>query len=70
MIYLLNLPHASQQVSVGWEFSTVIPLPQLLSSWGPANVRSPAWTSRPPIRRYQSIGWLGLLQNSHFRLCA
>jgi hypothetical protein len=34
MIYLPNLPHASKPVSVGWQFSTVMLLPQQPSSWG------------------------------------
>ena len=34
MIYLPNLPHASKPVSVGWQFSTVMLLPDHPSSWG------------------------------------
>jgi hypothetical protein len=34
MIYLPNLPHATQPVSVGWQFSTVMLLPDHPSSWG------------------------------------
>jgi Transposase DDE domain len=34
MIYLPNLPHASKPVSVGWQFSTVMLLPEQPSSWG------------------------------------
>jgi hypothetical protein len=34
MIYLPNLPHASKPVSVGWQFSTVMLLPEHPSSWG------------------------------------
>lgn len=34
MIYLPNLPHASKPVSVGWQFSTVMLLPQEPRSWG------------------------------------
>jgi hypothetical protein len=34
MIYLPNLPHASKPVSVGWQFSTVMLLPESPSSWG------------------------------------
>src|SRR5438874_10915457 len=33
MIYLPNLPHASKPVSVGWQFSTLMLLPQQPSSW-------------------------------------
>jgi len=34
MIYVSNLPHASKPVSVGWQFSTVMLLPNQRSSWG------------------------------------
>jgi hypothetical protein len=34
MIYVPNLPHAKKPVSVGWQFSTVMLLPQTASSWG------------------------------------
>lgn len=34
MIYVPNLPHASKPVSVGWQFSTVMLLPEQPSSWG------------------------------------
>jgi hypothetical protein len=34
MIYLPNLPHATKPVSVGWQFSTVMLLPEEPSSWG------------------------------------
>jgi hypothetical protein len=34
MIYLPNLPHATKPVSVGWQFSTVMLLPDHPSSWG------------------------------------
>lgn len=34
MIYLLNLPHATKPVSVGWPFSTVMLLPEYPRSWG------------------------------------
>ena len=34
MIYLPNLPHANKPVSVGWQFSTVMLLPNSASSWG------------------------------------
>jgi Transposase DDE domain len=34
MIYLPNLPLATKPVSVGWQFSTVMLLPEQLSSWG------------------------------------
>lgn len=34
MIYLPNLPHANKPVSVGWQFSTVMLLPDAASSWG------------------------------------
>jgi hypothetical protein len=34
MIYLPNLPHAKKPVSVGWQFSTVMLLPEQPSSWG------------------------------------
>jgi hypothetical protein len=34
MIYLPNLPHAKKPVSVGWQFSTVMLLPETSSSWG------------------------------------
>ena len=34
MIYLPNLPHATKPVSVGWQFSTVMLLPEQPSSWG------------------------------------
>src|SRR4051812_43463632 len=34
MIYVPNLPHASKPVSVGWQFSTVMLLPNQPSSWG------------------------------------
>jgi hypothetical protein len=34
MIYVPNLPHATKPVSVGWQFSTVMLLPDQPSSWG------------------------------------
>jgi DDE superfamily endonuclease len=34
MIYLPNMPHATKPVSVGWQFSTVMLLPEQPSSWG------------------------------------
>jgi hypothetical protein len=34
MIYVPNLPHAAKPVSVGWQFSTVMLLPEQPSSWG------------------------------------
>jgi len=34
IIYLPNLPHAKRPVSVGWQFSTVMLLPEYASSWG------------------------------------
>jgi len=34
IIYLPNLPHANRPVSVGWQFSTVMLLPDSPSSWG------------------------------------
>lgn len=34
VIYLPNLPHASKPISVGWQFSTLMLLPQERSSWG------------------------------------
>lgn len=34
MIYVPNLPHATKPVSVGWQFSTVMLLPNTPSSWG------------------------------------
>jgi hypothetical protein len=34
MIYVPNLPHASKPVSVGWQFSTLMLLPDTPSSWG------------------------------------
>lgn len=34
MIYVCNLPHATKPVSVGWQFSTVMLLPEQRSSWG------------------------------------
>lgn len=34
MIYLPNLPHATKPVSVGWQFSTVMLLPEQPSRWG------------------------------------
>jgi hypothetical protein len=34
MIYVPNLPHANRPVSVGWQFSTVMLLPETASSWG------------------------------------
>jgi hypothetical protein len=34
IIYLPNLPHAKRPVSVGWQFSTVMLLPETRSSWG------------------------------------
>lgn len=33
MIYLPNLPHATKPVSVGWQFSTLMLLPEQPSSW-------------------------------------
>src|SRR5205814_3458222 len=33
MIYMANLPHASSPVSVGWQFSTLMLLPEQPSSW-------------------------------------
>ncbi len=33
MIYVPNLPHASKPVSVGWQFSTIMLLPEQPSSW-------------------------------------
>lgn len=34
IIYVPNMPHAKRPVSVGWQFSTVMLLPQRRSSWG------------------------------------
>jgi hypothetical protein len=34
MIYVSNLPHATKPVSVGWQFSTMMRLPDTPSSWG------------------------------------
>ncbi len=34
MIYVCNLPHANRPVSVGWQFSTIMLLPERRSSWG------------------------------------
>ncbi len=34
MIYVPNLPHATKPVSVGWQFSTVMLLPNQPRSWG------------------------------------
>src|SRR5262249_18407485 len=34
MIYVCHLPPASKPVSVGWQFSTVMLLPEKRSSWG------------------------------------
>lgn len=34
MIYVGNLPHARKPVSVGWQFATIMLLPELRSSWG------------------------------------
>lgn len=34
MIYVPNLPHTKRPVSVGWQFSTVMLLPDQPSSWG------------------------------------
>ncbi|HLG78580.1 MAG TPA: NF041680 family putative transposase [Ktedonobacteraceae bacterium] len=34
MIYVPNLPHATKPVSVGWQFSSVMLLPEQPSSWG------------------------------------
>src|SRR6266478_7400306 len=33
MIYVPNMPHASKPVSVGWQFSTLMLLPEQPSSW-------------------------------------
>ena len=33
MIYVPNMPHATKPVSVGWQFSTVMLLPEQPSSW-------------------------------------
>jgi hypothetical protein len=33
LIYVPNLPHATKPVSVGWQFSTLMLLPQQPSSW-------------------------------------
>jgi hypothetical protein len=33
LIYLPNLPHATKPVSVGWQFSTLMLLPEQPSSW-------------------------------------
>jgi hypothetical protein len=33
MIYMPNMPHATKPVSVGWQFSTVMLLPEQASSW-------------------------------------
>jgi len=33
MIYVPNLPHATKPVSVGWQFSTLMLLPEQPSSW-------------------------------------
>lgn len=34
IIYLPNLPHAAKPISVGWQFSTIMLLPETASSWG------------------------------------
>ena len=33
MIYVPNMPHATKPVSVGWQFSTLMLLPEQPSSW-------------------------------------
>lgn len=60
MIDVSNLPHAKRPVSVGWQFSTVLLLPQRRSSWG-------AILSQQRIASSQTAVEVGIGQLEHLR---
>lgn len=61
MIYVPNLPHATKPVSVGWQFSTVMLLPDQPSSWG-------AILSQRRIASCQTAITVGIAQLEALRL--
>jgi DDE family transposase len=60
MIYVCNLPHATKPVSVGWQFSTVMLLPERRSSWG-------AILSQKRIKSQQTAVSVGVEQLEQLR---
>ncbi len=60
MIYVSNLPHAKRPVSVGWQFSTVMLLPNRRSSWG-------AILSQERIASSQTAVEVAIAQLEHLR---
>lgn len=60
MIYVSNLPHAKRPVSVGWQFSTVMLLPNRRSSWG-------AILSQERIASSQTAVEVAVAQLEHLR---
>jgi DDE superfamily endonuclease len=60
MIYVCNLPHASKPVSVGWQFSTVMLLPEKRSRWG-------AILSQRPIQSQQTAVAVAIAQLEQLR---
>jgi hypothetical protein len=60
MIYVSNLPHAKRPVSVGWQFSTVMLLPNRRSSWG-------AILSQHRIESSQTAVEVAISQLEHLR---
>jgi hypothetical protein len=60
IIYVSNLPHAKRPVSVGWQFSTVMLLPNRRSSWG-------AILSQERIASSQRAIGVGIAQLEHLR---
>jgi hypothetical protein len=60
MIYVCNLPHARKPVSVGWQFSTVMLLPEQRSSWG-------AILSQRRIASAQTAVEVAIVQLEHLR---
>ncbi len=60
MIYVCNLPHAKKPVSVGWQFSTVMLLPEQRSSWG-------AILSQQCIASSQTAIQVAIAQLEHLR---
>lgn len=60
MIYVSNLPHAKRPVSVGWQFSTVMLLPNRRSSWG-------GILSQERIASTQTAVGVGIAQLEHLR---
>lgn len=60
IIYVSNLPHAKRPVSVGWQFSTLMLLPDRRSSWG-------AILSQERIASTQTAIEVAIAQLEHMR---